>query len=321
MAKKYLIIQTAFIGDVILATPIIENLKKSNPENTIDFLLKKENTSVLKGNQKIRKVYTLDKSNKLKSIYSLIKAFRKNRYDVIINLHRFASSGIVSTLSKGRETIGFNKNPFSLFYTKKIEHKIEAGVHEIERNLKLIEELCPITIKRPFVEISNEVHVGLKKYQSRKYYCLAPASVWATKEAPVKIWQNLIIKLNEENVPIYLIGGPDDFDKCQNIIDNSASSNLVNLCGKLSLIESAGLMQNAIRNFVNDSAPMHLASAVNAPVTAFYCSTSPAFGFGPLSDDSEIIEVKNLECKPCGLHGHKACPKGHFKCGNELDLG
>ncbi|NBR16196.1 MAG: glycosyltransferase family 9 protein, partial [Crocinitomicaceae bacterium] len=72
--------------------------------------------------------------------------------------------------------------------------------------------------------------------------------------------------------------------------------------------------------YVNDSGPLHFASAMNAPVSAFFCSTSPTFGFGPLSDDSEIIEVQNLDCKPCGLHGHSACPKGNFRCGNELDL-
>jgi len=68
-------------------------------------------------------------------------------------------------------------------------------------------------------------------------------------------------------------------------------------------------------NFVNDSAPMHLASAVNAPVTAIFCSTVPSFGFGPLSEKSIVIETKEkLDCRPCGLHGFKACPKGHFKC-------
>ena len=74
-------------------------------------------------------------------------------------------------------------------------------------------------------------------------------------------------------------------------------------------------------NYVNDSAPMHLASAVNAPVCVIYCSTVPHFGFGPLSDISNIVEVKeNLDCRPCGLHGHRACPKGHFKCAQQIDV-
>jgi heptosyltransferase-2 len=63
-----------------------------------------------------------------------------------------------------------------------------------------------------------------------------------------------------------------------------------------------------------------MASSVNTATMAFFCSTIPDFGFGPLADNSEIREVNNLDCRPCGLHGHKACPKGHFKCGNEMDV-
>jgi heptosyltransferase-2 len=89
----------------------------------------------------------------------------------------------------------------------------------------------------------------------------------------------------------------------------------MNLAGKLSLLESAALMKDARRNITNDSAPMHLASGVNAKTTAIFCSTVPDFGFGPLSDDSVIIETtKKLECRPCGLHGLKACPEKHFDC-------
>jgi heptosyltransferase-2 len=87
------------------------------------------------------------------------------------------------------------------------------------------------------------------------------------------------------------------------------------MAGKLSLLESAAIMAGARMNFVNDSAPMHLASAVNAPVTAVFCSTVPAFGFGPLSDNAFIAETTiPLDCRPCGLHGYTVCPKGHFKC-------
>ena len=72
-------------------------------------------------------------------------------------------------------------------------------------------------------------------------------------------------------------------------------------------------------NYVNDSAPMHIASAMNAPVTAIYCSTIKEFGFGPLSDVSYVIEEKqNIACRPCGLHGHKACPLGHFQCAMDI---
>lgn len=321
MAKKYLIIQTAFIGDVILATPIVESLKKEQSDILIDVLVKKENSSVLSGNRSINEVFTLDKSKKLKSIFSLIRVFRKKRYDFIINLHRFASSGLICSLSKGKETRGFDKNPFSIFYSKKFRHVIENGMHEVDRNISLIEDLISEPIRRPHIDVSDDVRERIEIYQSKKYYCLAPASVWKTKEAPLTIWKKLINQINaREDCQIFLLGGPDDYEKSELLLKGVEHENIINLCGKLSLIESGALMQHAERNYVNDSAPLHLASAVNAPVSAFYCSTSPSFGFGPLSDDSKIIEVKELECKPCGLHGHKACPRGHFKCGNDLKL-
>ena len=92
------------------------------------------------------------------------------------------------------------------------------------------------------------------------------------------------------------------------------------LAGQLSFLQSAALMEQASMNYVNDSAPMHFASAVNAPVTAVYCSTIPAFGFGPLSDEKFIVEIKEpLDCRPCGLHGYRACPRGHFNCAYKIE--
>jgi len=118
---------------------------------------------------------------------------------------------------------------------------------------------------------------------------------------------------------IYLLGGKDNFDECELITNNSKNKNAIVLAGKLSFLQSAALMKGATMNYVNDSAPMHFASAMNAPVTAVYCSTIPGFGFGPLSDISHIVEIeKPLSCRPCGLHGYKACPKSHFKCAKEI---
>jgi heptosyltransferase-2 len=93
----------------------------------------------------------------------------------------------------------------------------------------------------------------------------------------------------------------------------------VNLCGQLTFLQSAALMRDAKMNFVNDSAPLHFASSMNAPVTAVFCSTVPKFGFGPLSDDSVIIEThEELSCRSCGIHGHKECPELHFKCSKTI---
>ena len=87
------------------------------------------------------------------------------------------------------------------------------------------------------------------------------------------------------------------------------------------LLQSAALMQGAIMNYVNDSAPLHLCSAMNAPTTAIFCSTTPAFGFGPLADNGRVVESREiLTCKPCSLHGRPACPLTHFRCAYDIEI-
>lgn len=316
--KRILIIQTAFLGDVILATPVVSELNRIFPDSKIDFLVKKGNESLLTGNPKLNEVITFDKSSgKWKSIFKLIKQFRSKNYDLVINLHRFASSGMITGLSKGKKRYGFKKNPFSFMYTKTFEHSIGDGTHEVERNLKLISEFGCKSILRPELFPSEDETKAIQDYIKDKFYCLAPASVWFTKQLPKEKWLELVHKIGKDKT-VYLLGGKDDFELCESIVKESNSNKTVNLSGKLNLLQSAALIQKSTRTFVNDSGPLHLASAVNAPVTAFFCSTVPNFGFGPLSDDSEINEVKDLDCRPCGLHGYKACPKGHFDCGKKL---
>jgi heptosyltransferase-2 len=318
--QKILIIQTAFIGDVILATPLIGNLKTQFPDAKIDFLVKNGNQSLLRNDPNLNEILVFDKKKKVASLLELLIKIRAKKYDIVINLHRFASSGILTFLSGAKQKLGFKKNPFSFAYTQSFPHEIGNGKHEVDRNLELIKHLTSSLNRQPKLYPSIEDFEAVKTYQIENYYCLAPASVWFTKQAPKEIWLKLIAKLTVENSTIYLLGGPDDRGLCEEIKAKTNSEKVINLAGKLSLMQSAALMKNARRNFVNDSGPLHLASAINAPVTAFFCSTSPLFGFGPLSDDSEIIEVENLACRPCGLHGHNECPKGNFRCGNELKI-
>ena len=318
--QKILIIQTAFIGDVILATPLIGNLKTQFPDAKIDFLVKNGNQSLLRNDPNLNEILVFDKKKKVASLLELLKKIRVNKYDLVINLHRFASSGILTFLSGAKQKLGFKKNPFSFSYTQSFPHEIGNGKHEVDRNLELIKHLTTNLNRQPKLYPTSEDFEAIKTYQTENYYCLAPASVWFTKQAPKEIWLKLIAKLSTENSTIYLLGGPDDKELCEKIKAKTKAEKVINLAGKLSLMQSAALMKDAKRNFVNDSGPLHLASAMNAPVSAFFCSTTPLFGFGPLSDDSKIIEVENLPCRPCGLHGHKECPMGNFRCGNELKI-
>ena len=315
---RILVIQTAFLGDVILATPIWENIHAAYPHAQIDVVVKKENESLLIGHPFLHQVFIFDKRHKVKNLWNLGKTLRSHQYDLVINLQRFASSGILTMLARGKESRGFQKNPLSFFFSKRYSHEMKPNWHEVDRNLCLISDLVAAPIRRPQLFPSKEDLNSVQIYQDVPYYCLAPTSVWFTKQAPLEIWFKLIDKLAATNAQIYLLGAPSDRAYLDEIVKNTRSTQVINLAGQLPLLQSAALMAGAKHNYVNDSGPLHLASATNAPVSAFFCSTVPEFGFGPLSDYSEMIEVKDLDCRPCGIHGHRACPKGHFKCGKDL---
>ncbi|MBI2257966.1 MAG: glycosyltransferase family 9 protein [Flavobacteriia bacterium] len=317
--QKFLIIQTAFLGDVILATPLISALAEKYPACEIDFLLRKGNESIIANNPNLRQVYTFDKKNKWKALFSLIKQFRSRKYDEIINLHRFGSSGLISVLSGAKNLTGFKKNPFSIFYQHKIIHQYKENWHEVDRNLCCIQHHGNFSSKKPSLFPSIQDDNAVEKYRKNNYICIFPASVWFTKQLPKEKWIELCNHF-DSSIKILLLGSKSDFDLCEEIKAKTTHSNSENISGFFTLLQVASLVKTAKMNFVNDSGPMHIASAMNAPCTAFFCSTSTTFGFTPLSDLSFIFEkTPKPSCKPCGLHGFKACPKKHFMCG-ELNM-
>jgi heptosyltransferase-2 len=319
--KQLLIIQTAFLGDVILATPIIEEYHRIYPTATIDVLVRKGNEGILQNHPLIRTLFTFDKKEKkTQELIRLIKHFRTIRYDEIINLHRYLSSGLITVFAGAKSIIGFDKNPISFLFSKKIEHSLNQGLHEVERNLRCIAHHGAVKKIQPKLYPTSTDFQKVEHLKKKPFYCIAPASVWFTKQLPEQKWVELI-SIFPQNELVYLLGGPSDVNLCERIKLNSSNLNVLNLAGTLTYLESAALMQNAQRNFVNDSGPLHIASAMDAKVTAFFCSTSPNFGFGPLSTDAIVIESsEKLSCKPCGVHGHNICPKVHFKCGNTIQF-
>ena len=317
--KNILVIQTAFLGDVVLATAVIEKLHACLPYASISMLVRKGNESLLKNHPFLKKVIVWDKTkNKFPNLLNTIGEIRKENFDTVINLQRFFSSGLFTIFSGAETKIGFDKNPLSFLFTKKVKHVIGDGRHEVARNLELLASVCDTTFTNPKLYPGHENDVKTASYKTGKYVTMAPASVWFTKQLPEEKWVELI-KKQDKNLKIYLIGGPGDTSLCERIMQTASVTNVANLCGKLNLLDTASLMREAEMNYVNDSGPLHLASATNAPVTAFFCSTIPAFGFGPLSENSIIVETREkLTCRPCGLHGKTACPEGHFLCAKSI---
>lgn len=329
--KKILVIQTAFIGDVVLATGIIEKLHAYFPDAQIDFLLRKGNEGLLAGHPFLHAVLIWDKKKeKLRNLVRMGRKIRRARYDIVINVQRFAATGLLTFFSGAGETIGFDKNPLSRGFTRRIPHIVstsEAPLHEIKRNQELIRHLTDAEPARPRLYPSAADYEKVRACKDSPYITISPASVWFTKQYPREKWVDFIKKV-PGGYTIYLLGGPEDKELCIYIKEQVTGERngetagapvVVDLSGQFSFLQSAALMKDAHMNYTNDSAPMHFASALNAPVTAIYCSTVPAFGFGPLSDVRYIVEVEEaLDCRPCGLHGYRACPLGHFNCAHHI---
>lgn len=306
--KKFLIIQTASIGDVILATPVLEKLHAKFPEAELSVLVKKGNEGLFQGHPFLTEVLIWDKSRKWSDLHRLVHLIRESRYDAVITLQRYASTGLMTACSGARLRIGFRKNPFSLFFTTSVAHRFGRRIHEAERNLELIRSITDETFFPP------RLYPPQRRYHAGRYYTISPASLWATKQYPMDKWVELIRTIPAE-ASVFLLGSLSDIRLCDAIHKETRHPHMFNMAGRLTLIEAAALMKGAKMNFTNDSAPTHLASAVNAPVTAVFCSTVPAFGFGPLSSDSCVVEFDGpLSCRPCGIHGLAACPEGHFRC-------
>lgn len=323
--KRFLVIQTAFIGDVILATSFIEALSSNFPNSKIDFVLRKGNEGILDNNPHLNNVFAWDKQKKWSSLVRTIKELRKYRYESVFVIQRFFNAGLIAVLAKSKNKAGFRQNPLSFFFTHRIDHKIphylgpekKSYLHETQRNLQLLSAVhenssAKAAAPKLYFNDSIEKKISSLVPSQKDYLVMAPTSVWFTKQWSAQRWSELALKLCHAYELIF-IGAPADRKKIQSIIQNVPGCR--NLAGKLSLLESAKIMQNAKRVFVNDSAPLHLASAVNAKTTAIFCSTIKDFGYFPLGQDSSVVEYEeSLPCRPCGLHGKKSCPLAHFTC-------
>jgi len=316
--QKFLVIQTAFIGDAVLATALPEKLHQHYPDAQIDYLVRKGNESLFTAHPWLHQVLIWDKKqSKYKHLLQLLSVIRKRRYDAVINVQRYAATGFLTAFSGATQRIGFDKNPFSYLFTQKIKH-VPTAVHETERNHQLIVSLTDAVVAKPCLYPSAKDVEAINAFKQHPYICIAPASVWFTKQFPKEKWISFINQL-PEHYRIYLLGAPGDTALCDHIASAVTHPQVTVLAGKLSFLQSAALQQEAVMNYVNDSAPMHFASSVNAPVTAVYCSTVPAFGYGPLSKKSFIVQIEEpLACRPCGIHGYKACPLTHFKCAMDI---
>jgi len=319
--RKILVIQTAFIGDAILGTTLLERLHQDYPNAKIDYLVRNGNQSLFNEHPFLNEVLVWNKQDsKYAELWQMLREVRNRKYDAVYNIQRYAASGILAAFSGAKQTIGYKNNPLSFLFSKSVYHRFGKGfeqVHEVDRVLDLVSENSERT--NPKLYPSEKDDAAVSEFKTQSYITIAPASVWFTKQLPTQKWVELINQIPSE-INIYLIGAKSDGSIAEEI-QKATQREITDLTGKLKLLETAALIKNAAMNYANDSAPVHLASTVNAPMCEVYCSTVPEFGFTPLSEKSSIIQTKEtLDCRPCGMHGRSACPKGHFKCAHAIDV-
>ncbi|MBN2041473.1 MAG: glycosyltransferase family 9 protein [Spirochaetes bacterium] len=321
---NYIIFQTAFIGDIILSTSMISTIMEVDPESKIIFITTPAGETILKNDIRI-KILVYDKRGKDKGFTGLIKLRAKirkileNKNAVYISPHRYVRASVLGFLLKGKRRAGFENSALSFLYNRKIKYR--TGIHETERNFELLRtvfgsKLSGMTPAAPVLFPSDE-DLSRAKYLTepvinkyKKIVCIAPGSVWETKRWPAEYFSELIHMLAEQRTGIILIGGEEDRKLC----DSLAVKGVKNLAGELSILESSAVISMTRVLVCNDSAPLHMASAMKTPAVAIFGATTMALGFGPLSAGSVVIENNTLQCRPCGKHGGRKCPENHFEC-------
>lgn len=324
--KKILYIQTAFPGDAILSLPALEKLKELNPDSLIDFLCIPSTQEIFSASPYVNDVLVIDKRGKHKSFFSLInfaRELRNRKYDVIYSSHRSLRTSILVLLSEVDETYGFTNSAIKYVYKNVISYHLNK--HEVQRNFDLIGFKYDENSWRvqPKLNFSDDVNIKvanyLKEVDKNKIIALAPGSIWATKRYPKEKWQEIVNYFSVRNLNVILIGGKDDEELCESILQNS-NGNVFNAAGKFSIVESIKLLSHCNLLISNDSAPTHFGMCAGIKVLTIYCSTIPQFGFFPYMFGSRFLSFDNLSCKPCGIHGYKECPLTHFNCANKLQV-
>jgi heptosyltransferase-2 len=323
--KRILIIQTAFIGDVILCTPLVKNLRGIFPHSHLSFLLIPETKNCLENNPHLNEILVYDKRKKwgLKQFLRILGEVRRRDFDLAVIPHRSLRSALLAYLAGIKQRIGFNRSAGSALLTHKIAYL--NNIHEVDRNLSLLSDLST-NLK----DISPELFPSPEDYnyvcrlldesgirENDKLACIAPGSIWSTKRwLPERFAEVAQLLMEKGGVKVVFLGSEDERELCQNISDLMKEKPPV-IAGKTNILQSAAIISMSKVVLSNDSAPVHMASAMKKPVVAMFGSTVQDFGFAPYGVDHLIIQ-KEMDCRPCGIHGKKRCPQKHFRCMREI---
>lgn len=321
MPGRALVIQTAFLGDVVLTTALLTALAARH--GPVDVVTTPGAAPLLETHPAVRRVIPYDKRGRDRGwggLRALAARLRGEHYERAYLPHRSLRTAALALLARIPARIGFHDG-WRFFYTE--VRRRPAGGHEIDRLLALAGE--PPAAYAPQLRPTPEderAAAGLLAAAgiSAPFVAIAPGSIWGSKRWPY--YSDMARRLSDRT-DVVVVGGPEDAPLGEEIVraveGGRGRSRAVNGCGKLTLRQSAALIARAAVLVTNDSAPLHLATAMGTPIVAVFGPTIPEFGFGPVGARDVTLGVAGLVCRPCSRHGPPRCPLGHHRCMRDLE--
>lgn len=329
------LIQTAFIGDVALVLHSVSALRFYYPNAKIIVVTTKVAASIVELSPDVNIVIPFDKRKKdkgLRGLLQIIKKIKLLKPEILFAPHRSARTSLISFFSCAPLRISFSTSSLKFLYNKIIVYK--SFEHEILRNARLLAAIIPHPAEKISLFRANLLSLYSKDQldnkfpklrqvqnsgQCREIILIAPGSVWATKRWKKEKFVQVVSSLSQKYV-VCLIGGFDEIELCSSIegdlhrINPQTIDTCLNLAGKTTFKDLLSIMKISSLVITNDSAPTHLAGLVSVPVITIYGPTIPEFGFAPTGKNDIVVQMNNLECRPCSPHGTKTCPLGHHQC-------
>ncbi|GAB3507071.1 glycosyltransferase family 9 protein [Emticicia fontis] len=313
MKTKFLILRFSSIGDIVLTTPVIRCLKQQYPEAEVHFATKKQFKVLVENNPYIDKFFLLE--GKLDAYIQTLKA---EKYDYVIDLHNNLRTSIIK-FRLGKKSFSYNKLNFEKWLLVNLKINRMPEMHIVDRNLKTVESLGVKNDNKGldyFIPSNQQVNLSNILEGDEPFVAYAIGGQHFTKKLPV---ERIIELCNKINKKIILLGGKED-EAAGELVVNALGNKIYNACGKYNLNQSASILNQAEYLISHDTGLMHIASALKKRIISIWGNTVPEFGMYPYQTEFSIIENKNLPCRPCSKIGYSKCPKGHFKCMNELEL-
>ncbi len=341
--RPFWIIQTAFLGDIILSLPFLSELERVTRENQnpiifITTAVGKEivdlslSRSLATARHRIH-VRVWNKKTFEGSPLGMAKLARqlKEQWGIpskVFCLQRSFRSGFLAWLSDANSRVGFSSGSSgNYFYTHNVVRSWDEGRHEIEKNLDLLRASFPEAKIPSWVhQDSSSLLTNQKRLSQDLPYkkndelvvAMSLGSPWGTKRWPTENATSLIKKMTQEGIAIKFLGDSSTRDMGDQVKSQVSSLLFENLTGKTSVSEWIEQISKCDFLIGGDSAAVHAASDLGVPVLALFGPTLPEFGFAPWRKGSRVLGVKDLSCRPCHIHGPKVCPKKHHKCMKDL---